>query len=104
MSQSKERLFDSLEFRNAVNNIVTQRIAKENTVSSTQISVHEHTGRDMPNIHLRNLFGMISVMDAVPTYIPKRLIDQIVLYVNGATKRLYIYDYVNEAWLYVNLT
>jgi hypothetical protein len=40
------------------------------------------------------------ITDSIPTNVN----EQIKLYTNGATKRLYIYDLINNAWRYVNLT
>lgn len=41
-------------------------------------------------------------VSTVPTYIPKSFLEQIVIYENGATYRLYVY--VNRTWRYTALT
>jgi hypothetical protein len=41
-------------------------------------------------------------VSVAPTYTPKNFYEQIVLYVNGATIRLYVY--VNGTWRYSALT
>jgi len=48
--------------------------------------------------------GFISVTDTAPTYVPTHPLKKLVLYVNGATKRLYIYDTTNKVWYYNSLT
>lgn len=50
---------------------------------------------------LINLFGMIETVSVAPTHIPIRLIDQIKLYRNGSTTRIYIYDTTNKTWAYI---
>jgi len=42
------------------------------------------------------------VYTATPTYIPTNSKDEVVLYKNGTTYRVYFY--VSDAWKYVNLT
>lgn len=41
-------------------------------------------------------------VSAVPTYVPRNLIEQFVLYENGATRRLYVW--VEGTWRYAALT
>lgn len=48
--------------------------------------------------------GFIDTVNVVPTNIPKKLAEQILIYSNGGTYRLYIYDTVNNAWRYATLT
>lgn len=57
-----------------------------------------------PPIHLRDIFGMFETVSAVPTGQPNKAIDQIKIYVSGATLRLYIYDINNNTWRYAGLT
>jgi hypothetical protein len=53
---------------------------------------------------LRDVFGNIEVVDTAPTEVPVRLDQQIKLYANGSTYRLYLYDTLNGAWRYSSLT
>lgn len=67
------------------------------------------TSRENKYIDLDNIEGMIdtfydSTPDRITDSIPTNVNEQIKLYTNGATKRLYIYDLINNAWRYVNLT
>lgn len=50
------------------------------------------------------LFGMFQTVSTAPTLTPTRLINQIQIYTNGATYRLYIYDTTNNVWRYSTLT
>lgn len=52
----------------------------------------------------RNLFGLFETVSAVPTAEPINYLDQIKIYVNGATLRLYWYDKVAHVWHYVTAT
>lgn len=58
----------------------------------------------VPQNRLSSIFGNFEVVDTAPTAVPTTLDNQIKIYVNGATKRLYIYESVNGSWLYTSLT
>ena len=53
-----------------------------------------------------DLFGMFQTVSVAPaaTEVPRTMIDQIKIYVNGATLRLYWYDTKANAWHYVTAT
>lgn len=53
---------------------------------------------------LENIWGGLSTTSSVPTHVPKTLQEQLVIYVNGATLRLYVYDIINNTWRYTALT
>lgn len=55
-------------------------------------------------ININNIIGMFEVVDTAPTAKPTNLKNQIKIYRNGATKRLYWYDQVNDSWDYVSGT
>ena len=69
-----------------------------------QMREHAHNGFLGGQIYLRSLFGLFETVSAIPTTIPKTTYDQIKIYVNGATLRLYVYDAVNDLWRYTTLT
>lgn len=48
--------------------------------------------------------GSFKTMSSVPTYVPFSPDEQIVYYKNGATIRIYIYDFTNNVWSYATLT
>jgi regulator of protease activity HflC (stomatin/prohibitin superfamily) len=52
---------------------------------------------------LRDVFGNIEVVSAVPTEVPIRLDQQIKIYVSGGTSRFYIYDTSTATWKYATL-
>jgi hypothetical protein len=54
--------------------------------------------------YIRDLVGMFRTVDTAPTDAPKNLIDQIVIYKNATTYRLYWYDSTNAQWHYVTAT
>jgi hypothetical protein len=94
MNQSKVVSIDNPEFKKAVMEVV----------KTARIQPHEHDDITTDRVDFKNLKGIIPTVDAEPTYIPRRSGEQIVLYVNGTTYRLYIYDIVNKAWHYSTLT
>jgi hypothetical protein len=57
-------------------------------------------------ISFMNLQDYVEVMTVAPTHTPKTVYDQIKLFYNsvGPETRLYIYDNVNNQWLYEILT
>lgn len=67
----------------------TQNVAMPNPVSTT-------------NLYNDGTFLISSGI--IPTGVPRNPLDYFRLYINGATKRLYIYDSQNAVWLYSTLT
>jgi hypothetical protein len=69
------------------------------------IEQHIHEGTQTPKIDFINITGQIRTVSAIPNNKPnKSLFEQIRIYKSGATKRLYIYDFVNNEWDYSSLT
>lgn len=68
------------------------------------IRTHYHDGLNASRLDMSDLIGMFQVVDVAPTNIPRDMYDQVQIYVNGATLRLYWYDWVNHAWHYVTAT
>lgn len=60
------------------------------------------TQNEFNQAYIDDLMNIKETYDSVPTYIPKKLLDQIYLYKNGATYRLYIY--INNEWKYTALS
>lgn len=58
-------------------------------------------GEKVKTENIRRGYRLVS---SVPTTAPRNFYESIVIYVNGATYRLYVYDEVNSAWRYANLT
>ena len=54
--------------------------------------------------NLEDDLAFLDVVSVVPTHIPAHPLKKFVLYVSGATKRLYIYDSKNNTWYYISLT
>lgn len=44
------------------------------------------------------LWGMFETTGVVPTKVPKKMIDQIVIYSSGATYKLYVFDTTSKTW------
>lgn len=53
---------------------------------------------------LDNIWGFFPTVSIAPTNAPKRFQEQVVVYVNGATFRLYWYDASANIWHYVTAT
>lgn len=75
-----------------------------NDRDSSDIKNHDHNGENSQRIALDSLTGLIGTISTVPTFKPTKISDQIVIYVSGGTKRLYIYDTSTKAWMYTTLT
>lgn len=56
------------------------------------------------NPHGQEILGLFQTRTIAPTATPKNWFDQIVIYKNGGTKRLYVYDATNFTWSYTALT
>lgn len=52
----------------------------------------------------QNIAGMFQTVSTAPTNTPKNFFDQVQIYVNGGTLRLYWYDTVANTWHYVTAT
>lgn len=51
-----------------------------------------------------DIIGLFEVVSVVPTGIPRDVYDQVKIYTNSTTYRLYWYDQVNDAWRYATGT
>ena len=51
---------------------------------------------------LQKITGLFRTVTAIPTKVPRSVYEQIQLYVNGNSIRLYFYDTQNNTWRYVN--
>lgn len=64
----------------------------------------------LPNIEIKqqqradDVFGLFETVSTAPTATPKTWFDQIKIYTNGATLRLYWYDATNATWHYITAT
>jgi len=70
----------------------------------SDVRKHTHNGVNSVNINIKDLSGFIRTVSAVPSWVPTNFYDQLAIYKNGATIRLYIYDVKNKAWRYTALT
>lgn len=69
-----------------------------------RIATHVH-GADAQAVGLNiGISGLFEVVSAPPTNVPKSPFDQVKIYINSTTYRLYVYDYTNTTWHYVALT
>lgn len=71
------------------------RLKEEKTVSNFSNDLY---------VSIKNLQDFIEVVSAVPVQSPKNFFDQIKLYANAGTYRLYVYNYKNNVWNYVIMT
>jgi len=70
----------------------------------TQMREHAHDGFHGGEVFIKNLWGAFEVVSVAPTSTPNTMYEQIKIYVNGVTYRLYWYDTVGGAWHYVTAT
>jgi hypothetical protein len=57
-----------------------------------------------PIEYAKGLQGMFQTVTVAPTATPKNFLDQIQIYTNGATFRIYWFDWANKTWHYVTAT
>lgn len=67
------------------------------------IKDHRHNGIGDQRINLTDIVGMFPTVSVAPTHIPRNLYEQLVIYINGATYKLYLYDATNKNWKSVTL-
>lgn len=69
------------------------------------IATHTHDGLGSTRINLNtDILGLFETVSAAPAGTPRDLYDQVKIYVNGATLRLYWYDATGHVWHYVTAT
>lgn len=71
---------------------------------SDDIRTHQHDGLSATSTRIDDLDGLFETVSAAPTTVPKSIYDQIKIYVNGSTYRLYWYDNNANTWHYVTAT
>jgi len=53
---------------------------------------------------ISNITGLIKTTSVIPTKTPRIFQEQLLIYISGATIRLYIYSNSDNTWHYVALT
>ena len=71
----------------------------KHTIEEVDDSVNE-----VPRNRLHNIWGMFDTVTAAPTANPTTFQNQIKIYTNGLTHRLYWYDVKNNTWHYITAT
>ena len=66
----------------------------------TTIQEHRHNGLGDQRLNLVDILGMVKTVSVAPTHTPRSLLEQVLIYSNGATYRFYWYDTINKAWRY----
>ena len=54
--------------------------------------------------NILNIEGFVQTLTEEPTYIPRKLSDQVVLVRTGGSTAAYFYDTVNTTWRHIVLT
>lgn len=67
-----------------------------NMPDETDINIDEDEVQKIEDIE-----GYFKTIDSVPSHTPSSFFDQIIIYKNGTTRRLYWYDVDNSEWVYV---
>lgn len=76
---------------------------KTDAIASVNIT-EANSVEENQQIDLFNIDAIIPTTSVIPTKVPKKLVEQIIIYKSGATSRLYLYDTVGNAWKYIALT
>jgi hypothetical protein len=72
-----------------------------------QVGTLEDKVQDLENRRIQietDVFGLFETVSAAPTGTPQTVYDQVKIYVNSTTYRLYWYDTVGHVWHYVTAT
>ncbi len=67
---------------------------------SYNLEYQEPKIEEIKRIRFDELDGLFQTSSSVPTHVPRKFSEQIVIYTSGATYRLYWYDNANGAWRY----
>lgn len=69
------------------------------------IRSHTHDGSGAARINLNtDILGLFETVSSVPSGTPRDVYDQVKIYVNSTTYRLYWYDATGHVWHYVTAT
>ena len=69
-----------------------------------EIKIDTKEEKMMEPQRIEDIYGTFPTVSVAPTFVPRKLYEQIVVYKSGATLRLYVYDVDNRAWRYTTLT
>jgi hypothetical protein len=74
-------------------------------IDKEKLVVYEMQEPKLEDIKLaEDLFGFFKTVSTAPTEVPNSFFNQVQIYTNGSTYRLYWYDYTNGAWHYITAT
>lgn len=73
-------------------------------VLEMMMGLHIHDGNMSTRVNMSDLFGLFETVSTVPTISPLSIFDQVKLYSNAGTFKLYVFDATNNAWRFVTLT
>lgn len=80
---------------------LTQQIEQLRQYVDENIRDHSHNGSSAQRIQLDiDIGGLFATVSVIPTATPMTVYDQIKIYENGGTHRLYWYDSVAQLWRY----
>lgn len=83
---------------------LTRTVAEMQRKQADDIRQHQHDGLSATATRIDDLDGLFETVDTAPTTVPKSIYDQVKIYVNGSTYRLYWYDNNANTWHYVTAT
>ena len=69
-----------------------------------RIQDHQHNGMEASRTDIDAVQGLFETVSSVPNGIPNDMYDQIKIYKNGATYRLYWYEGATNTWRYATGT
>lgn len=73
----------------------------EELKQKTEITIEHSSKEPVLNTYndVQSITGLFKTVSVVPTGIPRSIFQQIQLYVNGSTTKLYFYDTVSNTWI-----
>ena len=77
---------------------------KKSTNKEIKIGYEDQDIKNTEVVMANSIFGSFRVQSTVPAGKPRKFAEQVVIYTNGATYRLYWFDYKASVWHYVTAT
>lgn len=103
------------EIKQRVSDLELQTQGGLNVKNDVNYQTHNHDGNNSQQINLFDIFGLYNkvvppfnllfkTVSTAPSGVPTSASEQVQIYVNGATYRLYWFDATNQVWHYVTAT
>ena len=73
-------------------------------ILTAQLQNHRHNNIQSLGVNLSDIVGMFETVSTAPTLTPTKASEQIKIYKNSTTYRIYWYDNIGHTWYYATGT